>query len=170
MERVRLPWIALLTCLLACVLCATVHAGDAKVDRGVRHFDFGSGPLEAGYVAVGLADRYDSSTGYGWVDTDHGTLLRDREAPDPLRRDYVFGRKPLNFKVDLPPGVISGLTDATETLKAVEGVAHTAFSNADIVRHAKLNHSPEVLGGVNPQESAAMLRHFFEQKRVQAGR
>jgi len=39
-------------------------------------------------------------------------------------------------QVDLPPGVISGLNDATETLKGVEGVGHTAFTNADIVRHA----------------------------------
>ena len=38
-------------------------------------------------------------------------------------------------QVDLPPGITSGLADAVSTLKGVEGVAVTAFTNADIVRH-----------------------------------
>ncbi|MGH6855343.1 MAG: PhoH family protein [Aestuariivirga sp.] len=38
-------------------------------------------------------------------------------------------------QVDLPPGATSGLADAVATLKGVDGVAVTAFSNADIVRH-----------------------------------
>jgi phosphate starvation-inducible PhoH-like protein len=39
-------------------------------------------------------------------------------------------------QVDLPPNVTSGLADASETLKGIEGFAHIAFTNADIVRHA----------------------------------
>ena len=38
-------------------------------------------------------------------------------------------------QVDLPQGITSGLADAVATLKGVEGVAITAFTNADIVRH-----------------------------------
>ena len=38
-------------------------------------------------------------------------------------------------QVDLPQGINSGLADAVSTLKGVEGVAVTAFTNADIVRH-----------------------------------
>jgi phosphate starvation-inducible PhoH-like protein len=36
---------------------------------------------------------------------------------------------------DLPPQTRSGLNDAVERLKNVEGFAHVALSNADIVRH-----------------------------------
>ncbi len=39
-------------------------------------------------------------------------------------------------QVDLPAGATSGLADAVQTLKGVEGVATIAFSNSDIVRHA----------------------------------
>jgi tRNA(adenine34) deaminase len=38
-------------------------------------------------------------------------------------------------------------------------------SVGDIVRHPKLNHSPEVLGGVEAAPSAALLREFFAEKR-----
>ncbi|HUR42916.1 MAG TPA: PhoH family protein [Aestuariivirga sp.] len=38
-------------------------------------------------------------------------------------------------QVDLPAGITSGLADAVATLKGVEGVAITAFTNSDIVRH-----------------------------------
>jgi phosphate starvation-inducible protein PhoH and related proteins len=39
-------------------------------------------------------------------------------------------------QVDLPAGATSGLADAVATLKGVDGVAITAFTNSDIVRHA----------------------------------
>lgn len=38
-------------------------------------------------------------------------------------------------QVDLPRGTASGLVDAAEVLKRVEGVAFTHFSAADVVRH-----------------------------------
>lgn len=38
-------------------------------------------------------------------------------------------------------------------------------SVGDIVRHHKLNHSPQVLGGVEAATSAAMLREFFAERR-----
>jgi len=38
-------------------------------------------------------------------------------------------------QVDLPFGILSGLAHATALLKDVEGVAHIAFTEADIVRH-----------------------------------
>lgn len=38
-------------------------------------------------------------------------------------------------QVDLPKGVRSGLRDASEVLKGVEGVAYTVFSADDVVRH-----------------------------------
>ena len=40
-------------------------------------------------------------------------------------------------------------------------------SVGDIVRHPKLNHSPQVLGGVEAATSSAMLRDFFSERRGQ---
>ena len=41
-------------------------------------------------------------------------------------------------------------------------------SVGDIVRHHKLNHTPEVLAGVEAATSAAMLREFFAERRRRA--
>ncbi len=38
-------------------------------------------------------------------------------------------------QVDLPPGQVSGLTEALRILEGVEGIAHLAFTRADVVRH-----------------------------------
>lgn len=39
-------------------------------------------------------------------------------------------------------------------------------SLGDILRHPKLNHTPEVLGGVLEDECAAMITEFFESRRT----
>jgi phosphate starvation-inducible PhoH-like protein len=38
-------------------------------------------------------------------------------------------------QVDLPPGQVSGLSEAVALLKDVEGVGHVAFSAQDVIRH-----------------------------------
>jgi rhamnogalacturonyl hydrolase YesR len=68
-------------------------------------FDFGSSARVAnGYVAIDENAAYDAKTGYGWLDNGDA-VLRDREQPDDLRRDYVFGRAPAKFRIDLKPGL-----------------------------------------------------------------
>ena len=42
-------------------------------------------------------------------------------------------------------------------------------SVGDIVRHPKLNHSPQVLGGVEAASSTALLRQFFAARRARVG-
>jgi tRNA(adenine34) deaminase len=44
--------------------------------------------------------------------------------------------------------------------------AGMAGSLGDILRHPKLNHTPEVLGGVLEDECAAMITEFFESRRA----
>ena len=39
-------------------------------------------------------------------------------------------------------------------------------SLGDILRHPKLNHSPQVLGGILEDECAAMVTEFFESRRT----
>jgi phosphate starvation-inducible protein PhoH and related proteins len=38
-------------------------------------------------------------------------------------------------QIDLPKGSLSGLVDAERVLKRVNGIAHTRFTSADVVRH-----------------------------------
>jgi phosphate starvation-inducible PhoH-like protein len=38
-------------------------------------------------------------------------------------------------QVDLPPGQVSGLAEATRLLKSVEGVGHVAYTADDVIRH-----------------------------------
>jgi phosphate starvation-inducible PhoH-like protein len=38
-------------------------------------------------------------------------------------------------QVDLPPGQTSGLAEAVRLLEGVEGIGHSAFSSADVIRH-----------------------------------
>jgi tRNA(adenine34) deaminase len=44
--------------------------------------------------------------------------------------------------------------------------AGMAGSVGDVLRHPRLNHRPEVLGGVLAEESTALLRAFFAQRRA----
>ncbi len=47
--------------------------------------------------------------------------------------------------------------------------AGMAGSIGDILRHPRLNHRPEVLGGVLADDCGAQLRGFFESRRAAAG-
>ena len=38
-------------------------------------------------------------------------------------------------QVDLPPGQASGLAEAVRLLEGIEGIAHVAFTSADVIRH-----------------------------------
>jgi phosphate starvation-inducible protein PhoH and related proteins len=38
-------------------------------------------------------------------------------------------------QVDLPPGQTSGLADAVRLLEGIDGIAHVAFTSADVIRH-----------------------------------
>jgi tRNA(adenine34) deaminase len=46
--------------------------------------------------------------------------------------------------------------------------AGMAGSIGDLLRHPRLNHRPEVLGGVQAEESTALLREFFTARRGRA--
>jgi len=46
--------------------------------------------------------------------------------------------------------------------------AGMAGSVGDLLRHPRLNHRPEVVGGAMAEECGELLRNFFEQRRGQA--
>ena len=43
--------------------------------------------------------------------------------------------------------------------------AGMAGSVADLLRHPRLNHRPEVLAGIREEECAALVRDFFQARR-----
>jgi rhamnogalacturonyl hydrolase YesR len=82
-----------------------LSSSDSRGDQAAPKFDFGGEmKVEPGYVAVDNNEPYTGARGYGWTDAGN-SVLRDREKPDDLRRDYVFGSKPAKFRVDLKPGI-----------------------------------------------------------------
>jgi tRNA(adenine34) deaminase len=54
------------------------------------------------------------------------------------------------------------------TFGAWDDKAGMAGSVADLLRHPRLNHRPEVVGGVMADDCGALLREFFEARRSQA--
>jgi tRNA(adenine34) deaminase len=53
---------------------------------------------------------------------------------------------------------------------AVDAKAGAVGSLWDVVRDTRLNHRPEVIGGVLEEDCAALLTAFFEERRVRARR
>ena len=65
-------------------------------------------------------------------------------------------------QVDLPPGQVSGLAEATELLAGIPGVAHVRFSSSDVVRHplvgrivAAYDHAAALKRGETPPPAEA---------------
>jgi tRNA(adenine34) deaminase len=52
---------------------------------------------------------------------------------------------------------------------AYDPKAGMAGSVGDLLRHPRLNHRPEVRGGVRAEECGAVLREFFEARRGRVG-
>ena len=50
-------------------------------------------------------------------------------------------------QVDLPPGQVSGLAEATRLLADVEGIGHVGFKNEDVIRHELVARSSPPMTG-----------------------
>jgi lysophospholipase L1-like esterase len=66
-------------------------------------FDFGSGPVQSGYIQVLPSSAYNSTAGYGFASTS-GLSSVNRGAPDNLRGDYITGSSAFKFSANVPPG------------------------------------------------------------------
>jgi phosphate starvation-inducible PhoH-like protein len=53
-------------------------------------------------------------------------------------------------QIDLPPGQVSGLSEAVRLLEGVEGVGHVAFSAQDVIRHELVQRIVEAYDRVAP--------------------
>src|SRR5687768_4661150 len=99
--------------------------------------------------------------------TAHAELLAIRQASAALGTWRLEG---CTLVVSLEPcAMCAGAIVLARIDKLVFGAwdekAGMAGSVGDIVRHPKLNHRPEVLGGLLGEESAALLRDFFAARR-----
>lgn len=87
-------------------------------------FDFGSGPVAAGYTQVVPETKYSPATGYGF-EFSQALASQSYSGKDALRDDYITSSAPFYFSVKLPDGaynlkVILGDKEGTSftTIKA----------------------------------------------------
>lgn len=99
--------------------------------------------------------------------TSHAELLVLREAARTLG-DRSLGECTLVVTLE-PCAMCAGAIVLARVGALVFGAwddkAGMCGSVGDLVRHARLNHRPEVMGGVMPEENGALLRKFFAEKR-----
>jgi len=100
--------------------------------------------------------------------TAHAEIIAIREASAALRSWRLTG---CTLYVTLEPcAMCAGAIVLSRIDRLVFGAwdpkAGMCGSVGDIVRHPKLNHRPEVTGGVLEKESGELLRAFFEQRRT----
>jgi tRNA(adenine34) deaminase len=99
--------------------------------------------------------------------TQHAELIAIRKALAELHSDRLDGA---TLYVTLEPcAQCAGAIVLTRVAKVLFGAydpkAGMAGSVEDLLRHPKLNHSPEVRGGIMADECGALLSDFFEKKR-----
>ena len=130
---------------------------------------------EAGEVPVGAIVVRDGVT----IALAQNRMKRDKDALSHAEllvlraASNALGRSQLNdctLYVTLEPcAMCAGAIVLSRVGRLVFGAwddkAGMAGSIGDLVRHPKLNHSPQVLGGVEAAASAAMLREFFAERR-----
>jgi tRNA(adenine34) deaminase len=102
--------------------------------------------------------------------TAHAELIAIRDACAALDR---WRLDDCTLYVTLEPcAMCAGAIVLSRIARVVFGAwdekAGMAGSVGDLLRHPRLNHRPEVQGGVLGEQSAAMLTEFFEGRRVES--
>jgi len=103
--------------------------------------------------------------------TAHAEIVAIRQAARALGRWRLTG---LTLVVTLEPCTMcAGAVTAARLARLVYGAedpkAGAVGSLWDVLRDARLNHRPEVIGGVLASECGALLRDFFAARRPHAG-
>jgi tRNA(adenine34) deaminase len=131
----------------------------------------GRGEVPVGAVVAGSAGEILASSGNRTVElkdpTAHAELLVIREAARALGSERLVG---CDLYVTLEPcAMCAGAIVLGRVSRVVIGAwdpkAGMAGSVGDLLRHPRLNHRPEVAGGVLEEECGALLRDFFTARR-----
>ena len=140
----------------------------AVLDLAARAAAAGEIPVGAAMVREGQAIAAGHNETIARKDpTAHAELLTIRAALDQLKTDRLTD---CTLYVSLEPcAQCAGAIVLAKVGKVVFGAwdekAGMAGSVGDLLRHPKLNHRPEVIGGVLAAECGEILRAFFEARR-----
>ncbi len=132
----------------------------------------------AGEVPVGAIVVYDADV----VARAQNRMLRDHDATahaevlalrEAARAIGAARLRECTLYVSLEPCAMCAGAIVLARLRRVvfsawDDKAGMAGSVGDLLRHPRLNHRPEVLGGVEVDASAALLREFFAARRSDA--
>jgi tRNA(adenine34) deaminase len=146
---------------------AAEFAGDVPVGAIVVQTIQEGGGARQTYRAI---SRANNRTLRDQDPTAHAEVLAIRDAARTLGSWRLTG---CTLYVTLEPcamcagAVVLGRLDRL-VFGAFDDKAGMVGSLGDIVRNPKLNHRPEVLGGVRAEESGAFLRKFFQGRRAEA--
>ncbi len=111
------------------LVSAAAMVGAVSGQTGYK-FDFGPGPVQAGYTQVVASTTYNKTRGYGF-DFNVPVTCADRGGADSLTRDNCYGSKYFYFSMNLPEGnykVSVTLGDATvATVTTVKAESRRLF-------------------------------------------
>ena len=146
---------------LAAAAEAATGAGPADVPVGAVILD------EAGSVIARARNRRELDTD----PTAHAEIVAIRQAARALGRWRLTG---LTLVVTLEPCTMcAGAVTVSRLARLVYGAedpkAGAVGSLWDVLRDTRLNHQPEVIGGVLAAECGALLRDFFAARRPHGG-
>jgi tRNA(adenine34) deaminase len=140
----------------------------ATLDLAARAVTTGEIPVAAVVVRDGEAIAASHNETISRRDpTAHAELLTIRAALDQLKTDRLTD---CTLYVSLEPcaqcaGAIVLAKVGRVVFGAYDDKAGMAGSVGDLLRHPRLNHRPEVIGGVHAAECGEILRGFFEARR-----
>lgn len=125
-------------------------------------------PVGAALVSSGrvIAASHNQTVARGDL-TEHAELIVIRDGLAALKTDRFTGA---TLCVTLEPcAMCAGAIVLSRVGRVVFGAydpkAGMAGSVEDLLRHPRLNHRPEVVGGVYEDECAELLTRFFESRR-----
>jgi tRNA(adenine34) deaminase len=136
---------------------------EARIAAMAGEVPVGAAVAQHGYV---IAEAHNETIALRDL-TQHAELIAIRKALAELRSDRLENA---TLYVTLEPCTLcAGAIILTRIAKVLFGAydpkAGMAGSVEDLLRHPKLNHVPEVRGGVMADECGALLKEFFERRR-----
>jgi tRNA(adenine34) deaminase len=136
---------------------------EARIAAMAGEVPVGAAVAQQGYV---IAEAHNETIALRDL-TQHAELIAIRKALAELRSDRLENA---TLYVTLEPCTLcAGAIILTRIAKVLFGAydpkAGMAGSVEDLLRHPKLNHVPEVRGGVMADECGALLKEFFEKRR-----
>jgi len=140
----------------------------AALEEARRAASIGEVPVGAAVLREGtVVARAHNETVQRRDPTAHAELLAVRQALSSLQTDRLSD---CTLYVTLEPcAQCAGAMVLTKLGRVVFGAydpkAGMAGSVGDVLRHPRLNHQPEVIGGVEAEACSSLLQGFFQERR-----